>query len=75
MFLNIPLCNMFYFLLSVLISFSVATGEDSKVLMIFLIVFFIVLLLLILVMCFCCRSRISEKYYEMKIKADTMKAE
>jgi len=42
---------------------------------IFLIAFFIVLLLLMLVLCFCCRDRIREKYYEVKIKTDTMKAE
>ncbi|XP_066935068.1 uncharacterized protein [Clytia hemisphaerica] len=50
--------------------------EDStNIVLIFLIVFFIVLFLVLVILCYCCRDRLSEKYYEIKIKTDTMKAE
>lgn len=53
----------------------VVESTGSKVLTIFLVVFFIVLLISLIVLCVCCRDRIREKYFEIKIKTDTMKAE
>ncbi|XP_057314640.1 uncharacterized protein LOC130655843 [Hydractinia symbiolongicarpus] len=54
---------------------SVESDSGSRILVIFLVIFFIVLIVAAFVLCYCCRDKMHDKYVDVKIKVDTMKAE